>query len=392
MIKVRRSVLSAIGLSAMALAAPAVAADEIVVGEIHPITGPAAYYGLPESRALQLATEEINKAGGVSIGGKAHTIRLATEDDQASPTTGVAALRKLTSANVRYIIGPLASGVAPALKPIVERNEQLTQLIDGTIADDMTNGRNIFRNQATVTAYNVAAVALFKAKKYQSVAMMTDRFHAGFAGSQAKLVADLKAIGVTVLAEEYYKLNDSDFAAQLTSLKGRNPATLLIRGYPAEGALITKQARQLGLTGQIIWEMVSPPSTVVKTISASEMEGVYNCIPPTTEDYVKLGQEKAKRMDAAYRQKFGEGPGELSALSYDALYILKAAFEKAGSTDNAAVNKALKELKVSDVPQAITVYDPLPGGLLFDEKGQVDLKGVVNIWRGQGWEPVRLEN
>ena len=128
------------------MAVPAWAADEIVVGEIHPITGPAAYYGLPESRAIILAAEIINKAGGVKIGGASQPIRIATEDDQASPTTGVAALRKLVSANVRFLIGPLPSGVAPALKPIVERNDKLTQIIDGTIADDMTNGRNIFRN------------------------------------------------------------------------------------------------------------------------------------------------------------------------------------------------------------------------------------------------------
>ena len=383
--------VSTLCLAAVIAAAPARAADEIVVGEIHPITGPAAYYGLPESRAIQFAAEEINKAGGVRIGGQTHPLRIASEDDQASPTTGVAALRKLVSANVRFLIGPLPSGVAPALKPIVERHEKLTQIIDGTIADDMTNGHNIFRNQATVTGYNVAVVALFKAKKFTSVAMMTDRFHAGFAGSQAKLAADLKAAGVSVLAEEYYKLNDTDFAAQLTNLKGRNPATILIRGYPAEGALITKQAHQLGLTGQIIWEMVSPPSTVVKNIPATEMEGVYNCIPPTTEDYVKLGQDKAKRLDASYRAKFNEAPGELSALSYDALYMLKAAFEKAGSTDNSAVNKALAELKVADVPQLVTTYEPQASGRLFDDKGQVDLKGVVNIWRNQGWEPVKLE-
>ena len=243
-----------------------------------------------------------------------------------------------------------------------------------------------------MTGYNVAVVELFKAKKFASVAMLTDRFHAGFAGSQAKLSADLKAGGANVLAEESYKLNDTDFSAQLTNIKGRNPAVILIRGYPAEGALITKQAHQLGLTGQIVWEMVSPPATVVKNIPAAEMQGVYNCIPPTLDDYVKLGQDKAKRLDAAYRAKFNEAPGELSALSYDALYILKTAMEKAGSTDNAAVDKALADLKVSDVPELVTTYDPQAGGKLFDDKGQVDLKGVVNIWRGEGWEPVKLGN
>ncbi|MGU3497145.1 ABC transporter substrate-binding protein [Xanthobacteraceae bacterium A53D] len=364
------------------------AADEIAIGDLHPITGPATFYGLPESRGIHLAAEEINKAGGVKVGGKTYQLRIVTEDDQASPTVGVAALRKLIAADVRFIIGPLASGVAPALKPIIERNDKITQLIDGSIADDLTNGKNIFRNQATVSGYNVAVVELFKAKKFPSVAMMTDRFHAGFMGSQAKLAADLKGLGTTIMAEEHYKLGDTDFSAALTNLRGKNPAVLLIRGYPAEGALITKQARQLGFKGQIVWEMVSPPSTVLKNISSAEMQGVYNCIPPTTEDYVKLGDEKAIRLEAAYNAKFNEPAGELTALSFDAVHILTAAFEKAGSLDNAAVNKALGELKVADIPALVTKYTPQPDGRLFDDKGQVDLRGVVSVWKGDGWYPV----
>ncbi|KUL94532.1 ABC transporter substrate-binding protein [Bosea sp. WAO] len=370
-------------------AGPSIAqAQEIAIGDLHPITGPATFYGLPESRGIHLAAEQINAAGGVKVGATTYKIRIVTEDDQASPTVGVAALRKLMAADVRYIIGPLASGVAPALKPIIERSDKVTQLIDGSIADDLTNGKNIFRNQATVSGYNIAVVELFKARKFGSVAVMTDRFHAGFMGSQSKLMADLKGLGANVLGEEYYKLNDTDFSAALTNLKGKNPAVLLIRGYPAEGALITKQARQLGFTGQVVWEMVSPPSTVLKNISASEMEGVFNCIPPTTEDYVKLGDAKAKALDAAYRGKFGEGPGELTGLSFDAVHILKAAFEKAGSIENAAVNKAMGELKLADVPALTTKYTAQPDGRLFDDKGQVDLRGVVSVWKGQGWEPM----
>lgn len=382
---------AALSASALMAAMPAVAADEIVIGEIHPITGPAAYYGAPESKAIILAAEQINQAGGVKIAGKPYQLRISTEDDQASPTTGVAALRKLVSADVRFLIGPLPSGVAPALKPLIERNDKMTQIIDGTIADGMTNGQNIFRDQATVAGYNIAVVQLFKAKNFKNVAMLTDQFHAGFVGSQAKLVSDLKADGVAIKSEESYKLNDTDFSAQLTKLRGLDPEVILIRGYPAEGALVTKQARQLGLKGQVVWEMVAPPSTVVQNIPAADMEGVFNCIPPTTEDYVKLGDDKAKRFDAAYRAKYGAAPGELSALSSDAVYIFKAAFEKAGSTDNAAVNKALKGLKIADVPELITRYTPVGADrLLFDDKGQTDLPGVINVWRGNGWEPAKL--
>lgn len=375
-------------LSLCAFAAVPAAAQEIAIGDLHPITGPATFYGLPESRAIQLAAEQINAAGGVKVGDKTYRLKIVTEDDQASPTVGVAALRKLISADVRYIIGPLASGVAPALKPIIERNDKVTQLIDGSIADDLTNGKNIFRNQATVSGYNFAVTELFRERKFPSLAVMTDRFHAGFMGSQPKLAADLKALGANILGEEFYKLGDTDFSAALTNLKGKNPAVLLIRGYPAEGALITKQARQLGFNGQIIWEMVSPPSTVLKNITAAEMEGVFNAIPPTTEDYVKLGDPKAIALEAAYKAKFGEAPGELTILSYDAVHILKVAFEKARSLDNAAVNAALRELKVADIPALVTRYTPQPDGRLFDDKGQVDLRGVVSVWKGNGWQPL----
>jgi len=183
-------------------------AQEILVGDIHPITGPAAFYGLPESRGIQLAAAQINAQGGVNVGGTSYKLRIVTEDDQASPTVGVAALRKLMAANVRYIVGPIASGVAPALTPIIARSSTTTQIVDGSIAGNITNGKNIFRNQATVDNYNLAVVELFKQYKFPSVAVMTDRFHAGFMGSQADLLSQLKALGVEVVGEEFHKLNE----------------------------------------------------------------------------------------------------------------------------------------------------------------------------------------
>jgi len=373
----------------IALLSTAASADEVLIGDLHPITGPATYYGLPESNGIKLAAEQINAAGGISIGGKSYQIKVVTEDTQGNPTTGVAALRKLVNQNVHYVIGPLSSGVAPALKPIIERNADMTQIIDGAITENLTNGRNVFRNQATVNGYNVSVVALFKDKKFPSVAFMTDRFHAGFMGSQKQLISDLEALGTKITDEKYYKLNDTDFSATLTSLKSTNPAVILVRGYPAEAALIVKQIRQLGLSSQIVWEMVSPPSTVLKNIPSDQMNGVLNCVPPTTEDYVHLKDEKALALDKAYRAKFNTAPGELTALSFDAVHILKAAFEKAGSLENAAVNKALSGLKVADVSAAITRYTPYADGKLFDSQGQVDLRGACGVWKNDTWNPLQ---
>lgn len=382
---------AAVYLTAMYLAvgfAGSAQAEDILIGELHPLTGPASFYGIPESRGIQLAVEEINASGGVKIGDQTQKLRLMTEDDHSNPTSAVAALKKLMSSDVRYIIGPLGSGVAPALFPIVDRDDGVTQIIDGSIAEGITNGRNIFRNQANVSQYDLAVTDLFSARGFGSVAMMTDRFHAGFMGTQPALSEALTALNAEVVTEEYYKLGDTDFSAAMTKLISLSPEVLLIRGYPAEGALITKQARQLGFDGQVVWEMVSPPSTVLKNISAAEMEGVFNCIPPTTEDYIALGEEKALAFQEAYEAKFGAIPGELSTLSYDAVYLLKSAFEKAATTENEAVNAALAQLRPEDVPELISGYVAQEDGRLFDDKGQVNLRGAVSVWRGDGWEPV----
>lgn len=374
-------------VSLMGVSAYAQEMKTIKVGDLHPITGPASYYGIPESRAIQLAAQQINASGGLDIGGTKYKIQIVTADAKANPTAGVAALRKLLSDGVNYIIGPLSSGVAPALKPIIENNDDITQIVDGAITQNLTNGRNIFRNQATVGSYTKTLVNLIKQKSYETIAMMTDRFHAGFMGSEQELVSALEP-DTEVVAQEYYQLGDAQFLAQLTSIIAEGPAALVIRGYPAEGARITKQARNLGYKGQIVWNMVAPPSTVAKNIPSAVMDGVYNAIPLTTEGYVRLGAENAVAMAKAYKQMFGAKPGELSALSYDALYILAAALDKAGTTNNEAVNKALSSLKLADVPQLINSYEPYEGGKLFSEQGQVLLPGVASVWKGDGWVPL----
>lgn len=369
-----------------ATALPVQAAD-IVIGDLHPITGPASFYGLPESQAIQYAADEINANGGITIGDTEYKVMIQSADTQASPTIAVAALKKLLGEDVKFIIGPLSSGVSPALKPIIESHDDVVQLIDGSIAEGVTNGRTIFRNQATVVDYDQALTRLTEAKAYSTVAIMTDRFHAGFMGTQKSLVGELDTQGNKVIAQEYYKLNDTDFSAQITKINSLNPKALVLRGYPAEGALITKTARQLGYQGQIIWEFVSPPSTVLRNISAAEMDGIYNAIPPTTQDFLARGDSKAKKLEEGVKQKFNVNLGELSALSYDALYIFKAAIEKAGTLDSAAVARAFTELKVTDVPMAINIYAPGKDGLLFTD-GQVKLPGAVQIWKGKSWQPV----
>jgi branched-chain amino acid transport system substrate-binding protein len=373
---------------AMGWATAPAGAAELLVGNIISVTGPAAFYGLPMNQAVQLAVEEVNAAGGIKAGGQAYTIKLLTGDDQANPTVGVAALKKMIGDGARYIIGPVVAGVAPALKPIIESNSSVTLIVDGTTAENIPNGKNIFRHQALVESYNAGVVELVKARGYKTVALVTDRFHSGLMNSEKWLVDTLDTQGIKIAAKEYYKLNDTDFSAQLTNVNAKAPAAIVLRGWPNETALATKQLRQLGYKGQIVWDAPAPPDTVRKNISNAEMEGVVNIYVPTIDEYVKAKNPAAMRLAEAFKKKFGTEAGLLSPLSYDAVYLLKAAIEKAGSIDNAKVNAALASMKMSEIPGMINDFRPRAGGMLYDNTGQVDLPAKAYVWKGGDWTPL----
>jgi branched-chain amino acid transport system substrate-binding protein len=360
------------------------AATELVIGELHPLTGPASFYGLVMNKTLLLLAQQANTGGGIEIGGEKYTVRIETGDDQAQATIGVAALRKLMSSNVRFVIGPLSSAVAPAIKPVIDGNPRVVQVIDGSIADGVVNGRNSFRVQASADTYNNAVIGHLKAKGVTSAAIMSDRGHQGFMMSAPRMSQALEAAGIKVVAEEFFKIGDTDFSAQLTKMRGLQPGALVLRGYPGEGALITKQAQQLGLPAQVVWEMGAPPATVMKNIPAAQMQGVVNCTPRMTEDYVRARVPNAVRFAAAFHERFGEDPSENAAFTNDSFWVLVTAMQKAGGTDPQKVAEAMRALQVTDVPNMIVQYQPYAGGLLFQD-GQANPPAAAQEWRGEAW-------
>lgn len=96
---------------------------------------------------------------------------------------------------------------------------------------------------------------------------------------------------------------------------------------------------------------------VVKTVDPSSyaaIEDVFFANHYSTKD----SSEKVQNFIKNYKEKYNDEPSAFSALSYDAAYILKAAIEKAGTTDKEAVAKAIKELE----------FEGITGHLTFDEK------------------------
>ncbi len=83
-------------------AAWAVDGETVVIGLAGPLTGPSARIGKDLENGAQLAIDDINKQHP-TIGGKAVTFKLQSEDDQSDPRTAVAVAQRLVDSGVAVL-------------------------------------------------------------------------------------------------------------------------------------------------------------------------------------------------------------------------------------------------------------------------------------------------
>jgi Periplasmic binding protein len=135
----RRTVLGGMAASAFTLARPYVARAQqadINIGVLLPFTGSQGAYGPDMRKAAELTTKIVNDAGGI-LGGR--KFRLFFEDDESSPTAGLAATKKLLEVNKCVaVIGIWGSPIAMAIKPVLV-NANTCMMVSGA-ANAITDG------------------------------------------------------------------------------------------------------------------------------------------------------------------------------------------------------------------------------------------------------------
>jgi branched-chain amino acid transport system substrate-binding protein len=149
---------------------------------------------------------------------------------------------------------------------------------------------------------------------------------------------------------------EKDFRPYLTRIKDGNPELIFAAGYYNEAASIVRQAKELGITSQILGEEGFDSPKFLE-IAGPAAEGVIIATNLDRDDPRPLVQNFLKK----YREAYNEDADMVGASSYDAFMILVKAIEKAG-TDAKAIQKAL--LKTKD-------YNGLTGKISRFVQGEV---------------------
>ena len=338
------------------------------LGGIGPLTGPLAIYGVTSTNGSKLAFEEINKNGGI-LGKQVEYIVL---DEKGDSTEAVTAYNKLVDEGVVALIGDITSKPSLAVAEVAAQDNLPMITPTGTQFNITEAGPNVFRVCFTDPYQGVVLANFAKNNLNAETAAVVVNNSSDYSDGVAKaFVEQAEKLGLKVVAKEGYSDGDKDFRAQLTKILPTNPDVLVVPDYYEQVALITTQAREVGIKATFVgpdgWDGVA------KTLDASAYGAVENSY--FTNHYSLQDQSpKVQNFLKAYKEAYNEEPSAFSALSYDAAYMMKAAIEKAGTTDKQAVVDALKNLD----------YDGVTGHLTFDENNNpVKTVTVLKIVNGE---------
>jgi branched-chain amino acid transport system substrate-binding protein len=354
---------------------------EIVVGEYGSLTGAEATFGQSTHNGIMLAMDEVNAAGGVN----GRKVRVITEDDQSKAEEAASAVQKLISQNsVVAVLGEVASSNSLAAAPICQQNK-VPMITPSSTNEKVTQvGDYIFR-MCFIDPYQGEAMAnyLYKTLKLTKAAVLVDVKSDYSTGLAANFERTFVANGGKIVGKQSYAKGDSDFRAQLTTLKGTSPDVIFVPGYYNDIGQIAIQARDLGmnqpLAGGDGWE-----SPKLIEIGGKALEGSFYSNHYHVDDPSPAVREFVQK----YEARFGAKPDSLAALGYDSARVLIDAIKRAGTTESVKLREAIASTKdFSGVTGNITLGpDRNPIGkklvVLQIENGQLALKDVVDPMAG----------
>ena len=325
--------------------------ETIKIGGMAPLTEALAIYGVTTTNGAELAVKEINENGGV-LGKKIEYVMLDTKGDS---TEAVMAYNKLVDEKVAGIIGEVTSKPTLAVAEVAVQDNMPLITPTGTQVDITEVGPNIFRVCFT-NPYQGKVLAITSKERLgaNTVAVMLNNSSDYSDGIAKAFIEESEKLGMKVMGVEGYADGDKDFRPQLTKLAAMNPDAILIPEYYEQAALIATQAREVGVKSIFVgsdgWDGIA------KTLDQSAYAAIENS-HFTNHFSMEDQSEKIQNFLKDYREAYKEDPSAFSALGYDAVYMMKSAIEKAGSTDKQKIVDALKGIE----------YDGVTGYLTFDD-------------------------
>jgi branched-chain amino acid transport system substrate-binding protein len=335
--------------------------NTIKIGVYGDLTGQTSSFGQSTKNGIELAVEEINKAGGIN--GK--QIQLVIEDDQGRPEQAKTVVSKLINQDkVVAVLGEVASTNTLAAAPVAQE-AKIPMITPSSTNIKITEIGDYISRVCFIDSFQGSTMGKFAALslKAKTAAILGDVNSDYSKGLTQFFEEEFTKNGGKIIAKEAYTQNDPDFKGQLTKIRDLKPDVLYVPGYYGQVGIIAKQARELGMEMPILggdgWDSPELWKLGGEALKNAYITNHYSADNPAPEiqNFVKN-----------YKAKFNTVPDSLAALAYDSAKILADAIKRAGSTENAKLKDAINSTKN---------FAGVTGNISLDEKRNAIKPAVI---------------
>jgi branched-chain amino acid transport system substrate-binding protein len=312
----------------------------IKLGVMFVSSGPMGGYGKHGFQAVQLAIDEINAAGGI-LGRK---VTALTADSKMQPPLGVEiAKRYILQEKVDFMIGPTSSGVAAALSPVITEHKMILVLTQAA-ADSLTGAQfnpYMFSTLSNAMMHSRAGAYFVADKPYKRWMCIGPNYNYGW-DSWASFKSKLKELrpDVEFVGELWPKLTEPDYTEFIKKISDAKPDAVWSPLWGMDAVNFIKQALPLKLFDKI--KFAFPDGAALETLAplGKDMpEGIYAA---ARYFFLTPDSEMNRKFVKSYYDRFKEWPDYMAEETYAGVYFIKAAVERAGTTDTEKVIKAVE--------------------------------------------------
>ena len=306
------------------------------IGVILPLTGDAASLGNFIRKGILLAQESLPST-------VQDRVKLFFEDDQFLAAKTVTAYQKLVNVDKVDAVFVTGSGAGNAVGPIAERDKKLLVAIGASDKKFVIGKKFVFTHWVSPESETTPLVEKVKAKNFQHIGIIATE-HEGANSLRDAFIQELKAqvLGDRVVFDEKVAVGAQEFKTLIAKAQSKGVDGLCTIILPGSLATFSKQARELGFTGEIFgYELFEDPNEVKASDGALVGKWYVNASDPSA-DFLRR-----------YKAKYNETPGFGAGNAYDAMALVSFA-AAAYSNSNEKMADHLRALK--DYHGAVGLY------------------------------------
>lgn len=355
-------------------------AGEIKMGALIPLTGFATGFGENQKIALDLAVDEINKAGGIN----GNTLKVITYDTESKGEKAIFGFRKLvTQDNVLAVLGPFLSTEAEVCFPLANKYEIVSISASAAKPGLAAKFRPYGFVNATSDMNTLPPAVDYWVKKHniKTVCIVTDIKDAlNKSTGQIVFPKLLEVKGVKILGTSDFVTGEMDFSAHVSKFKGLNPDGIVVSCTIADAAGFIKEARKQGLKQPFIGGVAIQAPKFLE-LAGADANGTIT----GSSFWIENPTPKSQAFVEEFKKRFGgRDPNPFAANMHENVFIMKQLTEKSGVNGESA-HLALDRKKIQKGLETLKDFAGITGTFSMTKQGNVDKSGYVLMAQDGKW-------